>query len=1786
MGRAVMQDKLMRLSRAMAFAAGICLLTTNLIRAQQNPSANPPDTMPIRGFYPNGSYSIDDIEAVNNVTRNLTLSIPLAKLPPDRGGSSFGLNMVYNSAIFDLDRSIVSSDLQLKYTASSFGNWRYSYDYGINWDQRPTGPNATCEDLFYKYKAYLLMPDGNRKNLRLMNYPDNGGDSYYAVSPQGDTTPPCGGHTPPAIYSNTVLVYVTSDSSYIRVEVAPLQHTWTVFTPDGTQVSGTGWHTAENPKFSPSATAVETISDRNNNTITITQSCPDGEPCIRTIADDLRAAHPGRAIVITYGADAGGTQDTISWPGNNTTTINYTTVSLPNLTYTCGYYNGGTCSLGSFSFSAVSSIVLPVTKPGGPTLSYGFDYACPGCTTMWGELHTLTMPSGATVKYTYYEDGRASTARLAGEAINPIATKTVSYSPVSNDISSSTLHTKYEYGVVNNGPGTFITTPDGAVTSYGYFGPATPSTAGLPSSIEYPDGSMVSYNWAQNTFPDSSASAPANPYLRTVFKSSADNNAWARTDSMVDKNGNTLHVEAYDWVAGLSSGTLLRKTASQYYVSTPAADTGPTAADPSAYWNSSAPHYLRAVQATKVLDASDAVVAATQYQYDDFGSTANLLFEYDWDSTKAAYPGDPQSVTLTLSSTNAIVKGATYGTGGTVLSVTNPNEYPGKTKEVAYDADGLYPRSVIVANAKPEQRTTSFVFDSTLGLLKSATDDNNVTTNYNYDYIGRLTSVEQKAAAGTPHRFTRIDYDDVGLTVTSRQDKDTANDQALASTTYYDPLGRVRLTVDPAGGQAVTGYWYPGGVNYHGISYVANSNPYFGTSDSTMGWTLTTRSGASGSGQSWTYNPYTIEHYRGAGAPAPFGSNGGNTGQASSNSNGPAMTVVDEAGNSHSYTFDALGRLTSADGINYTYDPLGNLRTAGGTSGTATGTANVAAHDFTANQATFTVRVDGGAAQTVTLNRNMPDVGAYARAINGQLVGAHAIADSANPGRIAIVSNSTGASSTITLSDGTNAPLASFLHLAGGAGTPGADATRIFQYSSLSRLISASNPETGVSGGTSSYQYDNNGNLVAETDGRGITVCFGTWTLSGGGFCNWSTTGYDALNRPRQKTYSNGTSKVSYTYDADVKGTLSSVSNSVSTTSYTHDAFGRVTGSTQNTSGQEFPPFTYEYNLADFLTKEIYPSGRVVTYTPDSANRLSAITGATPTDVYANQLQITAFGAISSMRLGNGVTETLSWNDRLQQTGVQASNASAVTLLGLGFYPCPGQQAFCSTGNTGNILSQTIQMPSASFTQNYTYDRFHRLLTAQESGGWSQTNVYDKVGNRALLSGTEYYIPGGSWTPQVPANDPAQVAQMFPGNRWSGATYDGGTAVGAGNVTGLPGTAFGYDAENRLTSISLGATSFEYDGLDQRMKVNSTIYVYDAAGNLAAEYGQGESSLCGTPRCYVTVDHLGSTRLVTDDTGNAMRRYDYLPFGEELPAGAFGRTVERGYQSAPDGFNPKFTGQMRDMVSGLDYFNARYYNPAQGAFLSPDPWNAGANVADSQSWNGFSYVTNNPLNLVDPSGLDPIFSFTPIGNPSSSFWSNFNFSISVGPSLSGGWWYGPNPLLLDPKSIADMSARFLRWSRDLKGQAEEAPNSTATTNGACGPDGYRDATPEERASVLSIARANVGGRYRRGAGARSSPEAGFDCSGFVSYCIKGARIPYSYSPTSSMASNPALRFVGRSSAQPGDVVLFPGHTGFSDPGQSSVGSLLNAQSSATGVRYSPPEWFGKGETFRIRVKCR
>ena len=146
----------------------------------------------------------------------------------------------------------------------------------------------------------------------------------------------------------------------------------------------------------------------------------------------------------------------------------------------------------------------------------------------------------------------------------------------------------------------------------------------------------------------------------------------------------------------------------------------------------------------------------------------------------------------------------------------------------------------------------------------------------------------------------------------------------------------------------------------------------------------------------------------------------------------------------------------------------------------------------------------------------------------------------------------------------------------------------------------------------------------------------------------------------------------------------------------------------------------------------------------------------------------------------------------------------------------------------------------------------------------------------------------------------------------------------------------------------------------------TTLFVYDAFGQLAAEYSTtAVTNLCTT--CYLSTDHLGSTRLVTDQNGNVVARHDYAPFGQEIPAGVNGRTSVWG---ASDFVNQKFTGYERDAETALDFSQARYMPAGLGRFMSPDPANGGADFTNPQSWNGYAYVLGNPLGMVDPSGLD------------------------------------------------------------------------------------------------------------------------------------------------------------------------------------------------------------------------
>lgn len=480
-------------------------------------------------------------------------------------------------------------------------------------------------------------------------------------------------------------------------------------------------------------------------------------------------------------------------------------------------------------------------------------------------------------------------------------------------------------------------------------------------------------------------------------------------------------------------------------------------------------------------------------------------------------------------------------------------------------------------------------------------------------------------------------------------------------------------------------------------------------------------------------------------------------------------------------------------------------------------------------------------------------------------------------------------------------------------------------YSSLGRLISAYNPE---SGGVS-YTYFDHGGLYTRTDARSVTT----------------THSYDGLHRLRTKSYTDGTPGVTNEYYlagyAPQVGRLKSVASSVASTVYTYDALGRVTASTQTVTGSPHGyGFLYTWLLNDGLATMRYPSGRTVTYAQDGAK------------LYAQGIGYTAHGAITQMQLGNGLVEQWLYNSRLQPTSVRLGDvAGSDSAFGAAL-------DYGATNNNGNLLSQRITGMGLDRTQTYQYDGVNRLIGSGELAVWSRNFAYDQQGNGWVSSASG--LSTSSFTPVTSNWFNAQ-------NRLTGmgATYDG-----AGNQTAIGGFAFSYDAENRLKTSTINGytTTYSYDGEGRRVKKllasgEQTLFIYDAMGQLAAEYTTGQFAHSGTR--YLTVDHLGSIRAVTSQEKTVLARRDYLPFGEEIPPPLGGRTS---VWAADAGLLQKFTGKEWDSETGLYYFGARYFSGAQGRFTTPDEPLVDQDESDPQSWNLYSYVRNNPLNFTDPTG--------------------------------------------------------------------------------------------------------------------------------------------------------------------------------------------------------------------------
>ena len=538
----------------------------------------------------------------------------------------------------------------------------------------------------------------------------------------------------------------------------------------------------------------------------------------------------------------------------------------------------------------------------------------------------------------------------------------------------------------------------------------------------------------------------------------------------------------------------------------------------------------------------------------------------------------------------------------------------------------------------------------------------------------------------------------------------------------------------------------------------------------------------------------------------------------------------------------------------------------------------------------------------------------------------------------------------------------------GCAAPPSSDATspwrvRRFTYDSLSRLLAATNPESGLI----RYGYDANGNMISKTALAPNQPAGSSATIT-------TSFSYDALNRLTYESFSDGTYRGGFTYDETISnsvgipvtngiGRLTSSWEAWGGQGFSYDALGRLI-QVRRAVGHSLD-FFYSYNLNGSVKSLHYPSGRVVNYGYDAAGHALSAIDSNGTQYVSNA---TYWPSGAQYQTWNPkIYFRTDLNKRLQIAGFYSDNGQVGSFYLNKTYNYGAQ-------NNGNVLSITNNK-DPNRTENFTYDALNRI-----TAGWVNANT------GPLSWGENYSIDAWGNLMMSPMLNKAHGGNFqCAGDAQNHATclsYDA-----AGNVTSNGGAAYTYDAGNMLKTV--GTISYLYDADGQRFAkwdngVPVKSYFYGANGEVLAE-GAGSSNLTaeyiyfngkrvarvdlpGNAVHYYLSDHLGSTSMVVSAAGAIEDESDYSPFGTE-------------YAIASAGQNPfKFTGKERDSESGNDYFNARYYASSMGRFMTPDfggplediapdpvPW---ADFEDPQSLNLYGYAHNNPVTNSDPDGHD------------------------------------------------------------------------------------------------------------------------------------------------------------------------------------------------------------------------
>jgi RHS repeat-associated protein len=1146
-----------------------------------------------------------------------------------------------------------------------------------------------------------------------------------------------------------------------------------------------------------------------------------------------------------------------------------------------------------------------LTLPNSTTYLFAYNNNTPG------ELQQMTVPTGATIAYTY-EDGYFGHLVPKTAGINWYGAMAVT----SRTVTVGGIASKWTYsgsfgltGWTNTGG---VTDPAGNVETH-TFSYLTLSSGGTPTTSQYetgvtyagPTGNILrtiakTYTGELNKL----YNIPVN--LRVIGETTTLDNGQSKTTQTtyetfsygsgnfagIATRLNPTQVSDYDF-----GGALLRTTNYTYLQTNNPTYTNLNIVDkPTTIItnNGAGTQMAETVYEYDVYShPNQPMVASGAIQHSSSFSTSyttrgNVTAVEHWRNTDGSF----------LTSTNQ------YDDAGNVLSTIDPL---GNKTSFAYTdswsnstcAPSGSGKAYVTTVTNALSQVATKTYDSCTGYVASTTDVNSNQTSYLYDLLGRTTSVtdpKQVVNGTSMNGVTTYVYTDTVGNVNIEK-KNTINSSSSTNEFFYfDGLGR-GVSHSRANGESTA--W-----DKIDTCYDLNGRKLFGSYPYQAASTTAPANCSSDIGDTYAYDPLsrltTVTHSDGTVATTSY------TGRA---------TEVQDEGNGNANAsqrvsqIDGLGRLVSVCEVTsvaqqgpggtpaacgqdiaktgflttYAYDALGNLLTVS--------QGNLSQRSFTYNSLLQVITSTNPESGTTCYGVWQSDGCVNGYDLDGNLLS-----------RTRPAPNQTSSTTYVTTS---------------------------YQYDALNRVS-----QTSYSDGktpTATFVYDKSNVTVGAskiTITNGIGRLSSTCTLSGSICATMSAFSYDTMGRTLLDQQATPTEPNGYAFN------------------YTYDLIGDALTSSDG-NGIDY---TLSYNVAPRLTQM-------------TSNWLKS--GSQTGGNLIGSLHYNSFGDPLSSSLYNGLAESWTYDarGRVQTYAAGTSYSFSVT-------NSSSQDGYSGNGsvlNAEDTFNGTWAYAYDDFNRISTSSCTATCPDGQSTQAF--TYQYDRYGNRWNQTVTA----GSGPQPQLTFKGPRSVPNnRIDGQSYDAAgnllsdgnhsyTYDAENRLIQVD-SGSTGT-YTYDADGRRITRETASGSWEYL-YDLGGRAVTELVAGTTTTNRSEGYAGGRHLVTqnfGTTY-FIHSDWLGTERARTSLTGgSAVESCQSLPFGD-------------GQVCTNTDVSPMhFTGKERDTESNLDDFDARYYSSQWARFMTPD-WDAKpiavpyAKYGDPQSLNLYAYVENAPLNRVDADG--------------------------------------------------------------------------------------------------------------------------------------------------------------------------------------------------------------------------